>query len=127
LVLCISAKEHGPNDSRLVHIPGQTAVGVSYDCHEQFIYWSDVSGNAINRIRYDGSGYSVVVADVAAAEGVAVDWIGRNLYFADAERRTIEVARLDGRHRKVLVASGLRNPRGIAVDPRDGYMFWCDW
>lgn len=121
------SEERGPNDNRIVHIPGQTAVGVSYDCHEQFIYWSDVSSNVINRIRYDGSNYSIVLQNVPSAEGLAVDWISRNIYFTDAVKRTIEVASLDGKHRKVLVDTDLKNPRGIALDPRDGYMFWCDW
>jgi hypothetical protein len=76
---------------------------VSYDCHEQFIYWSDVSSNAINRIRADGSNYSVVLNDVKSAEGISVDWISRNIYFTDSEARTIEVASLNGQHRKVLI------------------------
>ncbi len=86
-----------------------------------------MSSNVINRIRYDGSNYSIVLRNVPSAEGLAVDWISRNIYFTDAERRTIEVASLDGKFRKVLVSTDLRNPRGIAVDPRDGYMFWTDW
>lgn len=109
-----------PHKNRIVFIPGQTAVAVSYDCHEQFIYWSDVSSNAINRIRADGSNYSVVLNDVKSAEGVAVDWISRNIYFTDSEARTIEVASLNGLHRKVLIKSNLNNPRGIALDPIDG-------
>jgi nidogen (entactin) len=117
----------GQHDNRIVHIPGQTAVGLSYDCHEQFIYWSDVSGNLISRIRYDGSNYSVVLQNVKSAEGLAVDWISRNIYFTDAEARTIEVASLSGKYRKVLINTDLKNPRGIAVDPIDGYIFWCDW
>ena len=104
----------------LISIQGQTAVGVSYDCHEQFIYWSDVSSNLINKIRTDGSNYSVVLSNVKSAEGLAVDWISRNIYFTDSEARTIEVASLNGLYRKVLIRNNLRNPRGIAVDPVDG-------
>ena len=115
------------HDNRIVHIPGQTAVAISYDCHEQFIYWSDVSSNIISRIRYDGSNYSVVLENVKSAEGLAVDWLSRNIYFTDAEQRTIEVASLNGKYRKILVNTNLKNPRGIAVDPIDGYIFWCDW
>lgn len=81
----------GPHKNRIVYIPGQTAVGVSYDCHEKFIYWSDVSGNVINRIRLDGTNYSVVLSNVKSAEGIAVDPISRNLYFTDSESKTIEV------------------------------------
>lgn len=116
-----------PHKNRIVYIPGQTAVGVAYDCHEKFIYWSDVSGNVINRIRLDGTNYSVVVQNVKSAEGLAIDWISRNVYFTDSETKTIEVASLNGKFRKVLIRSHLNNPRGIAVDPVDGYIFWTDW
>ncbi|RNA23250.1 nidogen-1-like isoform X2 [Brachionus plicatilis] len=116
-----------PIKNRIVYIPGQTAVGVAYDCHEQHIYWTDVSGKVINRIRLDGSNYSVVLQNVKSAEGLAIDWISRNLYFTDSETKTIEVVSLDGRFRKVLIRSHLNNPRGIAVDPIDGYIFWTDW
>lgn len=109
-----------PDKNRIVHIPGQTSVAVSYDCHEQYIYWSDVSSNVINKIRADGSDFSVVLNNVRSAEGLAVDWISRNMYFTDSETKTIEVASLNGLFRKVLIKSNLNNPRGIAIDPIDG-------
>lgn len=87
----VAAPVSAAHKNRIVYIPGQTAVGVSYDCHEKFIYWSDVSGNVINRIRLDGTNYSVVLSNVKSAEGIAVDPISRNLYFTDSEARTIEV------------------------------------
>ena len=113
--------------NRIVYIPGQTAIGLSYDCHEKYIYWSDVSSNTINWIREDGSNFSVILNNVKSAEGLAVDWISRNIYFNDSESRTIEVASLNGLYRKVLIKSHLTNPRGIAVDPIDGYIYWTDW
>lgn len=41
--------------------------------------------------------------------------------------RTIEVASLSGQYRKTLIRTHLNNPRGITVDPIDGYIFWTDW
>jgi len=35
----------------------------------------------------------------------------------------IEVSDLDGSWRMVLISDDLKSPRGIAVDPRDGYVF----
>ena len=64
----------------------------------------------------------MVLNNVKSAEGLAVDWISRNIYFTDSETRTIEVASLNGQYRKVLVRSNLKNPRGIAVDPVDGFV-----
>jgi len=48
-----------------------------------------------------------------APDGLAIDWIADNLYWTDADRDRIEVARLDGRFRKVIIASGMKQPRGI--------------
>lgn len=53
-------------------------------------------------------------------DGLAVDWVGRNLYWCDKGRETIEVSKLDGRFRKVLINEGLMEPRGIALFPKIG-------
>ena len=125
-LLKLSLKKKPGNDAVLVHrdrivyIPGQTAVGVAYDCHEQSIYWSDISGNTISRINEDGSRYSIVLNNVTSAEGLAIDWISRNIYVVDSARRTIEVASLNGLYRKIIIRANLNNPRSIAVDPVDG-------
>lgn len=52
--------------------------------------------------------------------GLAVDWVGGNLYWTDMQTHQIEVSDLDGRWRMVLISDDLKSPRGIAVDPRDG-------
>lgn len=53
-------------------------------------------------------------------EGMAVDWMGKNLYWADTGTNRIEVARLDGQFRQVLVWKDLDNPRSLALDPTKG-------
>lgn len=54
-------------------------------------------------------------------DGLAVDWVGGNLYWCDKGRDTIEVSKLNGAYRTVLVNSGLREPRAVAVDVRYGW------
>ena len=49
-----------------------------------------------------------------------MDWIGRNMYWTDSWLDVIEVAKLDGSKRKVLIGSGLKNPRAIVLDPANG-------
>ena len=48
-------------------------------------------------------------------DGLAVDWVGRNLYWCDKKTDTIEVSKLDGRFRKILLHEGLQEPRAIAL------------
>lgn len=76
----------------------------------------------------DGSGQEdVITKGIINLDGVAVDWIARNLYWIDTGNRRIEVSRLNGTSRKVLVNDDLENPRAIAVAPELGLMFWSDW
>lgn len=42
------------------------------------------------------------------------------MYWCDKGRDTIEVSKLNGAYRTVLVNSGLREPRAVAVDVRYG-------
>ena len=63
---------------------------------------------------------TIVREEVAEADGIAVDWIARNLYWTDTGSNRIEVSRLDGSARKVLVSDGLDQPRAIVLDPVNG-------
>ena len=69
-----------------------------------------------------------VIIDVTGnqVENIAIDWITDNIYWTSPKTKTIEVARLDGSHRYVLIYESLDNPKAIAVDPRLGYLFWTD-
>lgn len=49
------------------------------------------------------------------------------IYWTDAGLNSIEVSELNGSHRKVLVWSGLDNPRAIALHYTAGLLFWTDW
>lgn len=53
-------------------------------------------------------------------DGLAVDWVGRNLYWCDKGLDTIEVSKLDGKYRRVIIRDGLQEPRAITLDPRHG-------
>ncbi|KDR21144.1 hypothetical protein L798_04073, partial [Zootermopsis nevadensis] len=107
------------------------AVALDYDWAEQCIYWSDVTalGSSIKRFCGTGDGSYQVLhsATLQNPDGLAVDWVSRNLYWCDKGLDTIEVSKLDGRYRKVLINTGLQEPRAITLDPRNGYMYWTDW
>jgi hypothetical protein len=48
---------------------------------------------------------------------VAVDWIGRKLYWVDMLNQRLEVANLDGSSAKILLSAsqGIWAPRGLAL------------
>jgi len=74
----------------------------------------------------------LVRTNLQSVEGMAFDWISHLLYFVDGSRSIIEVIRTDIDHfgrmrRTVLDDAHLKKPRGIAVHPVAGYVFYTDW
>lgn len=121
-------KREGEEGKQLLIKPGQTAIGLDVDCHERFIYWSDVSGKSILKADYDGGNMkAIITTGLGSPEGLAVDWIARNIYWTDSQLDRVEVARLDGSERRIIVGEDLVNPRGIVADPGNGRIFWADW
>ncbi len=55
-------------------------------------------------------------------EGICVDWVAHNIYWTDTGTRRIEMARLDGSARKVIIWKNIEDPRSIALDPPNGYV-----
>ncbi|XP_028394968.1 LOW QUALITY PROTEIN: uncharacterized protein LOC114519101 [Dendronephthya gigantea] len=103
------------------------AVPIGIDTKQQHIYFGEHTLGLIYRVNYDGTSKTLIMKDVVYVEGVAIDWIGRKMYWTTYKSGTIEVATLDGKFRKVLLNTGLEYPRGMAVDPIAGYLFWSDW
>ncbi|XP_045484331.1 low-density lipoprotein receptor-related protein 1B [Pieris rapae] len=116
------------------------------------LYWSDVTrlGSSIKRVCRPAAlhapltptfspaptlptalrpeEYSVVAgATLQNPDGLAVDWVAGNVYWCDKGTDTIEAAKLDGRHRRVIIRSGLREPRALALHPAVGRLYWSDW
>lgn len=63
---------------------------------------------------------TVVDVEVYSPDGIAVDWFSRNLYWTDTGSDLIQVARLNGTSRKVIISDGLDEPRAIVLDPLKG-------
>ncbi|XP_015113339.1 nidogen-2 isoform X5 [Diachasma alloeum] len=105
----------------------QMAIAIDIDCPNGTAYSSDITGAKIISLTYNGSSVQTFMTDVSSPEGISIDWVSRNLFWTDSGRGTIEVASLETKKRKVLISEGLVNPRGIAVHPYRGKIFWSDW
>lgn len=57
--------------------------------------------------------------DVFEPNGIAVDWLAKNIYWTDAQMGAIYAARENGQHR-TMVLGGLSEPRAIVVLPLRG-------
>ncbi|GCB72649.1 hypothetical protein scyTo_0002111 [Scyliorhinus torazame] len=102
---------------------------IDFDYREKCIYWADFTtqGSTISRIHLNGSNPEVVHhTGQTIPDGLAVDWIGKNLYWCDKTKLTIEVSKLNGLYQTILVNTGLKTPKHLAIDPRIGYLYWTD-
>uniref|UniRef100_T1IRJ2 EGF-like domain-containing protein n=1 Tax=Strigamia maritima TaxID=126957 RepID=T1IRJ2_STRMM len=118
------------NDNTDVFLPipdVHNAIAIDFDISESKIYYTDVCYSVV-RADLNGSQMETVVdRDLTTADGIAVDWIAKNLYWTDTGRNVIEVSRLDGTSRKTIINTDLDEPRAIVLFPRKGYLFWSDW
>lgn len=102
--------------------PSSMAIAVDKDCGEGRVYWSDITSKAIFSSNYDGTDHKTFLnTNILSPEGIAIDWASRRIYWTDSGKDTIEVASLDNSTERTVIANkDLVNPRGIAVDPRNG-------
>ena len=107
----------------------ENAIAIAWDSVTDRIYWSDIREKKIFSATRNGTDVKIFIGEgLDITEGIALDWVGRNLYWVDSSLNTIEVANLENpAARALLVHENVSQPRGIAVDPRKGLMFWTDW
>lgn len=63
---------------------------------------------------------TIVEVEVINPDGIAIDWVSRNVFWTDTGTDRIEVARLTGAARRVIISDNLDEPRAIVVDPVNG-------
>ncbi|XP_029831536.4 low-density lipoprotein receptor-related protein 4, partial [Ixodes scapularis] len=118
-------------DNTDIHLPLNdiyNAVAVDFHFDEWKLYYTDVTLDVIRRADLNGSSMEVVIdQELAAADGLALDWIAKNIYWTDSGRKAIEVARANGSSRKLLINLDLDEPRALALFPEKGCIFWSDW
>lgn len=107
-------------------------VGLDFDIKTRTIYWSDIRAKKIQRVHIDQGLIpknieDFVTSDLGVPEDLALDWLGRKLYWTDAGRATINVIKLDGTGRRALIAIPEEKPRALVVDPGDNKLYWTDW
>lgn len=103
-------------------------IGVAYD--GEYIYWTNIQNEAesIVRAHADGSNAEILLTSgLDAPEDLAVDWLTHNIYFSDNIMRHIAVCSSDALTCVVLVTQDVHQPRGLALWPQRGQMFWTDW
>ena len=100
---------------------------IAFDPVERLFYWTTSASHYesrpdyfIGRASLDGKSQKILISNVTRPYGLAVDARGRNLYWTDNERKTIEVSKLDGSFRKLLVNTHPQSPVDIVLDTKRG-------
>ncbi|XP_078048816.1 putative vitellogenin receptor yl [Augochlora pura] len=108
------------------NLENAAAVSLDADC----VYWSDIkNGNeAIFRSFEDELESEVVVTSgLNRPEAIAVDWVTGNLYFTDSHRMHIGACNSNGTYCTVVIEGTSDKPRGLALLPQSGMMYWTEW
>ncbi|XP_034193047.2 low-density lipoprotein receptor isoform X2 [Osmia lignaria lignaria] len=105
------------------------AAALDFVFRTGMIFWSDTSEKKIYKAPIDeGNERTVVIDDgLTTSDGLAVDWIYSHIYWTDSRKSTIELANFEGNMRKTLIRDRIQEPRAIALNPLEGWMFWTDW
>ncbi|CAL1296721.1 unnamed protein product [Larinioides sclopetarius] len=125
----ISALNLRTEQSRTIHYSVKNAAIIAIDPLESRVYWNEFSNQiAIYSSNLDGSDVlSVVTNGLLTAEDMAVDYVAKNLYLTDSYLKQVLVCKMDGSMCLTLHKTGADKPRGIALDPSEGLLYWTDW
>ena len=102
----------------------RTPNGLALDLSRSKLYWTDYGTDKIQRANLDGSQVEDLVTGLDNPTGLAI--AGVKMYWTDYGTDRIQRANLDGSQVEDLVTSGLRSPRGLAVDGAEGKLYWAD-
>eukprot|EP00095_Tigriopus_kingsejongensis_P005304 maker-scaffold337_size202799-snap-gene-0.21 protein:Tk05304 transcript:maker-scaffold337_size202799-snap-gene-0.21-mRNA-1 annotation:"sortilin-related receptor" len=117
---------------RLPLVNASNVVSLEFDMEDNCVIYGDIELDKIFIQCLNGSEPRALVENnLESVEGMAYDWITKTLYFADGPRHSIELIRVDlqnqGRMRKTIMQGKVSRPRGLAIHPMEGYLFFTDW
>lgn len=98
------------------------AVVLDYHFNQSTLFYADVNIDVIKMVdlKNTSNTKAVISSDLSIPNGIAIDWIANNLFWSDSGTKVIEVARLDGTSRKVILSEDLADPRSIIIYPKRG-------
>lgn len=110
--------------------------GLAFHFRQKTLYWSEKSKERIQGlmlVNRSTTTQTLYTGTSGSIDGMAVDWVSNNLYWADPKYNLIMMIALkdnktdeDPFYRQI-VKTDLESPHGLAVYPQKGYLFWSDW
>uniref|UniRef100_A0A7M5UK89 VPS10 domain-containing protein n=1 Tax=Clytia hemisphaerica TaxID=252671 RepID=A0A7M5UK89_9CNID len=114
-----------------MHLNGmKNVISLDYDYAGKTLFYADITLDRIMRMNLTtGHLHEVLQFDEERTyvEGIAYDWMNKDIYYTDVGSAEIGIISVDGRFKKKLFGpSDVGKPRGIAVHPAKGVMAWTD-
>ncbi|XP_022093384.1 sushi, von Willebrand factor type A, EGF and pentraxin domain-containing protein 1-like isoform X2 [Acanthaster planci] len=104
-------------------------IAIASDYDDGVAFWSDANHKRIMKggLRENATASGIFEGTSSTVDGIAVDWLANNVYWTDAAYNWIVVVDYNMTWFHIVVDDGLEKPRGVAVHPQLGYLFWTDW
>ncbi|XP_068576829.1 very low-density lipoprotein receptor isoform X2 [Cebidichthys violaceus] len=105
-------------------------LSLDYDWREQRVFWVSLDTDGIKWSSLDQKTTGTLIKGVRA-DSIAVDWLGRNLYWIDGvNSQIVAVSLATGTVKSVghsvILDEDLDQPRSLALLPQKGLMFWTE-
>uniref|UniRef100_A0A3Q3N1G3 Low-density lipoprotein receptor related-protein 13 n=1 Tax=Mastacembelus armatus TaxID=205130 RepID=A0A3Q3N1G3_9TELE len=105
-------------------------LSLDYDWKQQRVFWVSLDTDSIRWSSLDQKTTGTLIKEVRA-DSVAVDWLGRNLYWIDGVNSQIAAIRMatmtvKSLDHSVILDEDLDQPRSLALLPQKGLMFWTE-
>ncbi|XP_029365707.1 very low-density lipoprotein receptor [Echeneis naucrates] len=108
----------------------KSILSLDYDWREQKVFWVSLDSESIRWSSLDQKTTGTLIKGIRA-DSVAVDWLGRNLYWIDGVNSQIDAIRLatasvESLDHSVILDEDLDQPHSLALLPQKGLMFWTE-
>ncbi|XP_061907557.1 very low-density lipoprotein receptor isoform X1 [Entelurus aequoreus] len=106
----------------------KAVLSLDYDWYKQRVFWVSLDTYSIRWSSLDQKTTGTLIRGVRA-DSLAVDWLGRNVYWIDGVSSQIvamELATAGSPDQTVILDEDLDQPRSLALLPEKGLMFWSE-
>ncbi|XP_037339555.2 low-density lipoprotein receptor-related protein 2 isoform X1 [Pungitius pungitius] len=105
-------------------------LSLDYDWRDQRVFWVSLDTDSIRWSSLDQKSTGTLIKGVRA-DSIAVDWLGRNVYWIDGVNSQIVAVRLGkgtvtSVDHSIILDEDLDQPRSLALLPQKGLMFWTE-
>ncbi|KAM4048930.1 low-density lipoprotein receptor-related protein 2-like [Anomaloglossus baeobatrachus] len=103
---------------------------VDYDLIDQKIFWMDLNAQSVKWLAIGTKAKGTLVKGIKS-DCIAVDWLGRNLYWTDGIAGQILATALNAPWKgfpeyTIVLGEDLDQPRSLVLQPLGGLMYWCE-